>query len=125
MAIVGVGADVVDLERFRASLERTPGLLDRLFTADEQAYATSAVDPTERLAARFAAKEAVLKALASGLGAARLRDIEVVRAESGAPSLRLHETAAALAATHGVAAWHVSLSHSALVAQAFVVAEGF
>jgi holo-[acyl-carrier protein] synthase len=64
----------------------------------------------------------VLKAVGAGLGACRLRDIEVVRAESGAPSLALHDTAAALAAEHGVVGWHISLSHTATMAEAVVIA---
>ncbi len=79
-------------------------------------------DPAEGLAARFAAKEAGLKALGRGLGACAFRDIEVVRAASGAPSLVLHDSAARLAAEHGVTAWHVSLSHTATMAEAVVIA---
>ena len=71
---------------------------------------------------RFAAKEAVLKAVGAGLGACRLRDIEVVRAESGAPALVLHDAAAALAAEHGVTRWHLSLTHTATMAEAVVIA---
>lgn len=120
--IVGVGIDLVDIERFRTSLERTPSMRERMFTPGERAYAETANDPTERYAARFAAKEAVLKALGAGLGACPMRDIEVVRAGSGAPSLALHGKAAALAAERGVAAWHVSLTHTPTMAEAVVVA---
>lgn len=124
-AVIAIGADVVDLDRFRASLARTPGLRVRLFAPAEQAYAETSRDPTERYAVRFAAKEAVLKALGVGLGAAAFRDIEVVRdPESGAPSILLHGGAAALAAERGVGSWLVSLSHSRTVAQAVVVALG-
>ena len=69
-----------------ASLARTSGFADRVFTAGEQDYCRAARDPAERFAVRYAAKEAVLKAVGAGLGACRLRDIEVVRAESGAPA---------------------------------------
>ena len=120
--VVGVGVDLCEVERMRRSLARTEGLADRVFTPDEQDYCRKARDPAERFAVRFAAKEATLKALGAGLGACRLRDIEVVRAESGAPALVLHDTAAALAAEHGVGHWHVSLTHTATMAEAVVVA---
>jgi holo-[acyl-carrier protein] synthase len=93
-----------------------------VFTDGEQGYCRRAKDPAERFAARFAAKEAVLKALGAGLGACPMRDIEVVRAASGAPSLALHGKAAALAAERGVASWHVSLTHTPTMAEAVVVA---
>lgn len=121
--MIGLGIDNVDVERFRAVLRRTPGFAARVFTDDELSYAHVQRDPTQRLAARFAAKEAVLKALGVGLGAARLRDIEVIKAPSGAPALRLHDGAAALATQHGVGRWWVSLSHTELVAWAVAVAE--
>jgi holo-[acyl-carrier protein] synthase len=124
--IVGVGVDDVDIERFAASLERTPGLAARLFTPAERAYADAAEPRTavQRMAARFAAKEAVLKALGKGLGACGFHDIEVVRdTGSGAPTLALHAGAAELAAAAGVTAWHLSLTHTEARATAFVVAE--
>ena len=120
--VVGVGVDLCEVERMRRTLARTAGFADRVFTAAEQDYCRAAKDPAERFAVRFAAKEAALKAVAAGLGACRLRDIEVVRAESGAPALVLHDTAAALAAEHGVSRWHVSLTHTATMAEAVVIA---
>ena len=123
--IVGIGVDEVEVDRFRRSLERTPTLARRLFTADERAYGGAAPGLTaERLAVRFAAKEAVLKAMGAGLGACRFAEIEVTRDdESGAPSLVLHGGAARLAEERGVARWHLSLSHTSVRATAFVVAE--
>ena len=82
--MIGVGIDAVDVERFRRSLARTPGLAERLFTAEERAYAAQRADPTERLAARFAAKEAVMKALGVGIGAFAFHDVEVVVTDDGA-----------------------------------------
>ena len=124
-AVIGIGTDVVDVERFRASLARTPGLRTRVFTEAEQAYAEARADPTERYAVRFAAKEAVLKALGAGLGVVALADVEVVRDDdSGRPGIVLHGSALDRARVLGVERVHVSLSHSALVAQAFVVAVG-
>lgn len=120
--MIGIGIDAVDVERFRRSIERTPRLIARVFTADEQAYATRQRDPTQRFAARFAAKEAVLKALGAGLGACPLTDIEVVKAPSGAPALRLSGRAAELAAELGVGSWKLSLTHTDLIAEAIAVA---
>jgi holo-[acyl-carrier protein] synthase len=114
--IVGVGVDVVEVARLGRSLERTPALMDRLFTPDEQA-----VDKLESLAARFAAKEAVAKVLgAPGLAWV---EAEVVRLENGAPTLVLHGDALTHAASMGITRWHVSLSHDGGFATAFVVAE--
>jgi holo-[acyl-carrier protein] synthase len=123
--IIGVGIDDVDLDRFARSLERTPSLAVRLFTAGERAYASAAQPPmaTQRYAARFAAKEAVLKALGAGLGACGFHDIEVVRDEdSGAPSIVLHGPAAALAASRGATVVFLSLTHTETRATALAVA---
>jgi holo-[acyl-carrier protein] synthase len=122
--IVGVGVDLCEVERLRRTLARTPGFATRVYTDAEREHCGRRRDPAEGLAARFAAKEAVLKALGRGLGACAFRDIEVVRAASGAPSIALHVTAARLAAEHGVTAWRVSLTHTATMAEAVVIALG-
>jgi len=122
--IVGVGIDLVDIERFRTSLERTPSMRERMFTPGERAYAETANDPTERYAARFAAKEAVMKALGVGLGAFGFHDVEVQRADGGRPSLVVIGAAELLAVERGVVAWQLSLTHTALSAGAVVVAVG-
>ena len=124
MGVVGVGIDVVDIARFRRSLERTPTLRTRLFTDGELAFVAAQSDPAPSLAARFAAREAVMKSLGLGLGAFGFHDVWVERAESGAPSLVVTGPAAELAAAAGVARWHLSLTHSDLVAAAYVIAEG-
>jgi holo-[acyl-carrier protein] synthase len=117
-----VGVDLCEVDRMRRTLARTPGFATRVYTDAEREHCGRRRDPAEGLAARFAAKEAVLKALGRGLGACSFRDIEVVRASSGAPSIALHDTAARLAAEHGVTTWHVSLTHTATMAEAVVVA---
>lgn len=122
--IIGLGVDLVDVDRVRLAVQRTPGFAARVFTAAERARADAARDPAERYAVRWAAKEATLKALGVGLGAAPLTAIEVVRADSGEPSLLLHGPAAALADERGVRRWLVSLTHTATVAQATVLALG-
>ncbi len=115
--IVGVGIDVVDVRRFARSLERTPALAERIFTPAERKL------PPASLAARFAAKEALAKALGAP-GNLRWHDAEVVRADSGQPFLQVRGTVAARAAELGVRRWHLSLTHDAGVASAIVIAEG-
>jgi holo-[acyl-carrier protein] synthase len=124
VGVVGVGIDAVDLLRFARVLGRRASLADRLFTPGELAYARSAVDPVPRLSTRFAAKEAVMKALGVGLGAFSFHDVEVVRIGLDAPGLVLTDAAEALAVRSGVSRWHLSLSHTSEVAVALVVAEG-
>jgi holo-[acyl-carrier protein] synthase len=120
--VIGIGADLVDVARLRRTLERTPGLVARLFTEGERAYAEARADPTERYAARFAAKEAVMKALGVGLGAVGWHEIEVVRGPSGQPFVVLTGRAAALADDRGIGSWLLTLSHTATVAEAIAVA---
>ena len=120
--MIGIGIDVVELDRFARALARSPGVARRLFTEAERAYGTRGADPTAHLAARFAAKEAAMKALGVGLGAFGFHDVEVVRAPLGAPSLAVTGTAATLAAEQGVTGWRVSLSHTGRTAHAVVVA---
>ena len=123
-AVVGVGVDAVDIDRFRRVLSRRPNISHRLFTEAERAYANRASDPVPRLAVRFAAKEAALKALGEGIGAAPFSDIEVIRSNRGVPRLVLHGDAARLAREKGVERWHLSLTHTRDVAVASAVAEG-
>lgn len=114
--IVGVGIDVVDITRFEASLARTPGLAGRLFTEAERGL------PPRSLAARFAAKEALAKALGAPRGLL-WTDAEVVTAGTGRPHLAVSGTVAAAAVRLGVTSWHLSLSHDAGIASAVVIAE--
>ena len=85
--VVGVGVDAVEVERFRRVLDRRPHLAQRLFTPAELGYAGRAADPVPRLCTRFAAKEAVMKALGVGLGAFAFTEVEVVRVGLDAPTL--------------------------------------
>lgn len=121
-ALVGLGTDVVDVERFRQVIARTPSLVDKVFTEAERAVADARRDAAPTLAARFAAKEAAMKALGVGLGAVGWHDLEVRRHDSGRPELVVTGRAAALAAERSIATWHLTLSHSRLVAQAVVAA---
>ena len=119
MTTVGVGIDIVDVARFALALERHPKLSQRLFTEQERSDAKSR---PERLAARFAAKEAILKTLGVGIGAVPWHSIEIHREQSGAPSVRLHGAALELATRQGVTGLHVSLTHTDQTAAAFAVA---
>lgn len=114
--IVGVGIDVVDIARFGATLERTPRLRDRLFTEAEHHL------PLASLAARFAVKESVAKALGAPVGLS-WTDAWIRQDGSGRPHLEVAGTVAEWADRLGVDAWHVSLSHDAGIASAVVVAE--
>ena len=99
-------------------------MVARLFTAAEQSYTGALANPVPSLAARFAAKEAVMKALGVGLGAFAFHDVEVDRAPSGAPIVHLYGRAAGLAAQKGAESWLISLSHTASTAAAIVLALG-
>jgi holo-[acyl-carrier protein] synthase len=114
--IVGVGIDVVDIARFEASLTRTPSLRDRLFTpAEAQLHVQS-------LAARFAAKEALAKALGAP-GGLEWHDAEVHSEDTGRPHLAIRGTVAARATELGAEHVHLSLSHDAGIASAVVILE--
>jgi holo-[acyl-carrier protein] synthase len=121
-SMIGLGIDAVDVDRFRVLLARRPLLAQRLFTIGERDYAARLADPAPSLAARFAAKEATMKALGVGLGAFRWWDVEVERSGDGRPSLVLRGAAAALADQQGVESWQVSLTHTASLAEAVVAA---
>jgi holo-[acyl-carrier protein] synthase len=114
--IAGIGVDLVDLARFERALTRTPVLRDRLFAESERGL------PLRSLAGRFAAKEAIIKALGESTGV-RWLDMEIVPDEHGSPGIRVSGGAAALAEARGIRSWHVSITHDSGVAVAMVVAE--
>ena len=118
--MIGVGIDAVDVARFSLILHRRSGFEERVFTPLERSTCCGAPG---RLAARFAAKEATMKALGVGLGAFGFHDVWIERQPSGQPTLRVEGRAAALAVAAGVTRWHVSLTHTDVVAEAVVVAE--
>ena len=117
MAILGLGIDVVAISRFEEALERSPGFLERVFTPLERERSSAS------LAARWAAKEALAKALGSP-GGLNWQDAEVVSEASGRPTLQVRGTVAARAAELGIATFHLSLSHDAGIASAVVIGEG-
>jgi holo-[acyl-carrier protein] synthase len=120
--IVSVGIDVVLVERFGKALERTPLLIDRLFTTAERVTTSGNPRSAESLAARFAAKEAVAKALGAP-GGLHWHDCEIVTDPDGRPWLTVSGTVAQAAAERGISRWHLSLSHDGGIASAMVVAE--
>jgi holo-[acyl-carrier protein] synthase len=120
LGIVGVGVDVMEIGRFAESLRRRPRLAERCFTEAEAAYCRSRAFPPQHFAARFAAKEAVGKAL--GIGMTRWREVEVTRGR-GAPGIRLSGRYALRARELGVTRIHISLTHGRDAAVALAVAE--
>lgn len=114
--IIGVGIDVVDVARFVAKLDATPRLVERLFAATEREL------PPNSLAGRFAAKEALAKALGAPVGLHWV-DAVVVKDDVGKPSWQLQRSVAARAEQLGIRSLHLSISHDAGIASAIVIAE--
>jgi holo-[acyl-carrier protein] synthase len=127
--IIAIGNDLAEVDRVRAALEHPKTgarFRDRVFTAGEQAYCERrGRGKYQSYAARFAAKEATMKALGRGWGQhVGWHDIEVVRGGGSRPRLVLHGKAAAYAAALGIRRLHLALTHTATLAQASVIAEG-
>ena len=120
--IVSVGIDVVLVDRFASALRRTPPLSERLFTDAERTTSSGNPRSVESLAARFAAKEAVAKALGAPTGL-HWHDCEVVSDPDGRPWLTVSGSVAEAAAKLDITRWHLSLSHDGGIASAMVVAE--
>lgn len=123
--IIGHGIDIVEVNFFqRFGSEFPESALDRYFTASELALAGTGPNRAEHLAGKFAAKEAVLKALGTGwIDGIAWTDIEIVAGPSGAPNIVLHARCSELAASQGVACWSLSISHTMTVAIASAIAE--
>src|SRR5262245_11413881 len=124
MIVVGHGIDIVDVEHFRRVCQaRSDEVLSRTFTSAELAHSREAPDCAERLAGRFAAKEAVLKAMGVGwTHEIAWTDIEVAALPTGAPAVVVRGRCAELATEHGVSSWLVTISHTSTVAVASVIA---
>jgi holo-[acyl-carrier protein] synthase len=120
--IKGLGVDIVEIGRMRDALARHPRMKERIFSAEERAYCDKRNKPEVHYALRFAAKEAVLKALGTGFAGMSFQDVEVVRDAGGRPSPRLHGRAAAVAEGLGVVEMHLSLSYTHTTAVASAVA---
>ena len=120
--IIGIGVDVVDLARFERATTRTPGVLTRLFSESEQCEGAGRRSLSS-LAARFAAKEAVIKAIGDSTGV-RWHDMAVVSDGLRNPSIEVYNALADIVAARGISAIHLSISHDAGIAIAYVIAEG-
>lgn len=123
--ITGLGVDIVEIDRMAEALRRRPRLKERLFSEEERVYCDKRSKPEVHYALRFAAKEAVLKALGTGFSGMNFTDVEVVREASGRPVPKLSGRAAAKAAELGVVEMHLSLSftHTTAVASAVAITE--
>jgi len=127
MPIVGTGVDLCEVERIKKAITSTHGarLLERVFTPREIAYAQGKANPYERYAARFAAKEAGMKALGTGWrGGLGWQDLEVINLPSGRPILQLHRRAAEIAEKMGAVNIALSITHTSVQALAMVIIEG-
>ncbi|MDD4236997.1 MAG: holo-ACP synthase [Desulfotomaculaceae bacterium] len=124
-SIIGVGTDIVEIDRIKLAVERSGNrFLERIYTSEEITYCEARRDRFACYAARFAAKEAILKALGSGLAGCRWVEVEVSRIQGRPPGVLLHGAAAALADERGIGSFHITLSHSREFAVAFAVAAG-
>src|ERR1700736_1182319 len=123
MMVLGIGLDLVELDRFRSLYGNfDPDVLDRCFTADEQAAVGTDTDRLTRLAARFAAKEAVLKTIGGLQVGIALTDIEIVSDRSSQPVAHVSGGALAAAQARGITSWQISLTHGAHSAAAVALA---
>lgn len=125
LSIRGLGVDIVEIHRMRDALARHPRMKERIFSDAEREYCEKRNKPEVHYAMRFAAKEAVLKALGTGFRGMRFRDVEVTRDETGRPIPLLHGRAAEVAEERGVIEMHLSLSftHATAVASAVAITE--
>jgi holo-[acyl-carrier protein] synthase len=123
MSVLGLGVDIVEIDRMRDALARRPRIKERIFSAEERRYCDKRARPEVHYALRFAAKEAVLKALGTGFRGMRFCDVEVVREASGRPVPKLSGKAAQRAEELGVIEMHLSLSftHATAVASAVAI----
>lgn len=121
---VGLGVDIVEIDRMRRILDRTPSFARKVFTQGEQDYCNAKANPATHYAARFAAKEAVCKALGTGIltDGITMQDVEVIRDSRGKPAVALHGAAARIAADQGVVDVPLSLTYTHSVAVANAVA---
>ena len=122
--IVGVGSDILEIDRMRRHFERTPGLKERIFAPDEIAYCQSKVHYYQYFAGRFAAKEAAMKALGTGWrGGLRFQDFVIFHDDLGKPLLRIEEPSRSLIPNIDTLRFHVTITHDAGIAFACVIVE--
>lgn len=125
VGLIGIGTDIIEIERLKRASERSgERFLEKIFTPGERSFCDARSDRFSCYAARFAAKEAVLKAMGTGMAGCGLADVEVTRTRGGRPEIILHGAAAEIAKNKGIAAVLISISHSRDQAVAFAVAKG-
>ena len=121
--IKGIGTDIIEISRIKNVIEKRPeGFCDRFFTEEEKQYCQLMKDPYPHYAVRFAAKEAVVKALGTGFRGMKFTDVEVTRDKAGKPSVQLHGKALEIARGKEIIKIELSLSHSKDSAVAFAIA---
>lgn len=121
--IFGIGTDMVEIRRIQNAIERNPRFLQKVYTEEEIRYCQRKKNQWQSFAARFAAKEAVSKAMGTGIGPIGLREIEIISAASGQPQVVLHGAAKTFALEHAITRVSLSLSHSEAYAIATVIIE--
>lgn len=121
--IVGIGTDIIEIRRIKEAVEKNPNFIDKLFTKNEQIYLKSRNMRTEYIAGRFAAKEAVVKALGTGFSGFEFKDVEIDRTASGKPIVVLKGKARLTAQKFGDYRFHLSISHGTDNAIAYAVLE--
>lgn len=122
--IFGIGTDIIDIKRIQRAIEKNPRFAEKIFTAAEIAYCNSRANPYQSYAARFAAKEAVMKAIGSGWdGIINWQDIEVVLPEKGAPKIVTQNATTDFLNCHGIDKIHISLAHEKDYAIAYAILE--
>lgn len=122
--IIGIGTDVIEIERIENAIQKTGNFFNKIYTEREQAYYRENHKRVETLAGLFAAKEAVSKALGTGFRSFSAKDIEILPNELGKPEVHLYGEAKMLAKSLGICKVHVSISHCKAYATSFAVAEG-
>jgi holo-[acyl-carrier-protein] synthase len=121
--IFGTGTDIMEIDRVKKAIQRNPRLLDRLFTECEITYFQSRNMNVQHIAGGFCAKEAVVKALGTGVRGFAWRDVEILRGKSGKPMVKLYNKAKEIAADSNISTIFISISHSENYAMAIAIAE--
>lgn len=121
--IIGIGTDIVEIDRVKAAMEREQGFVSRVLTPKERELLSKKAKPWEYTAGRFSAKEAISKALGTGIRGFSLQDIEVLNDELGAPKVELKGAALELMSNYSSYKIHLSISHCRDYASAFALLE--
>ncbi len=122
--IFGIGVDIIDIRRIKSTIEKNPRFVDKLFTELEINYCSKRANPFQSYAVRFAAKEAVMKAIGTGWdGTINWQDIEIVNSDKGVPFVRTYNATAEFVRENSITKIHLSLSHEKNYAMAYAILE--